>query len=29
MKNRILVPIDRSHDTTFDLIFSATSALAR
>ena len=29
MNNRILVPIDLSHDAAFDLIFSATSTLAR
>ncbi len=29
MTNRILVPIDLSHDVTFDLIFPATTTLAR
>ncbi|ROO27267.1 universal stress protein [Salinisphaera orenii MK-B5] len=29
MQNRILVPIDLSHEATFDLIFSSTAAMAR
>ncbi|ERJ20910.1 universal stress protein UspA-like nucleotide-binding protein [Salinisphaera shabanensis T35B1] len=29
MKNCILVPIDLSHEANFDLIFSATTTLAR
>lgn len=29
MTRRILVPIDLSHDATFDLIFPATTSLAR
>ncbi|MES1949412.1 hypothetical protein S4A8_01085 [Salinisphaera sp. S4-8] len=29
MKKRVLVPIDLSHEANFDLIFSATTTLAR